>query len=84
MIVTKFESQTGETMRNETVPGLSVNKTRGIAVTLMVMGVAFLVGGIIWDVNDGPSWLHAFTWVGGWAFGYGVVLLISSRRSALR
>jgi uncharacterized membrane protein YgdD (TMEM256/DUF423 family) len=84
MIMTTFESQTGEAMRNETEAGLSLNKTRSIAVTLIVLGVAFLVGGIIWDIYDGPSWLHVFTWVGGAIFSYGVVSLISARRSALR
>jgi hypothetical protein len=71
-------------MRNESESGLSVNKTRSIAVTLIVMGVAFLIGGIIWDIYDGPSWVHVFTWVGGAIFGYGVVSLIYARRSALR
>jgi hypothetical protein len=69
-------------MRNESEPGLSVNKTRSIGVTLIVLGVAFLVGGIIWDIYDGPSWLHVFTWVGGAIFSYGVVSLIYARRSA--
>ena len=71
-------------MRNETGLGLSTNTLRSIAVTLIVMGIAFLAGGLIWDMNGGPSWLHAFTWVGGWAFGYGVVLLVSARRSVLK
>ncbi|MCS5733812.1 hypothetical protein [Herbiconiux daphne] len=56
---------------------------RSIAVTFMIVGVVFGVGGLVWDLNGGPSWLHAFTWVGGAVFGYGLVSLISTRRDPL-
>jgi hypothetical protein len=46
--------------------------------------VGFLIGGIlvgifcvIADVMGAPSWLHAFTFVGGGAFGYGIVTLVN-------
>jgi hypothetical protein len=54
---------------------------RNIGITLMAVGVLFLVGGILWDVNGGPSWIHVFTWVGGGAFGYGLVSVITAGRS---
>ncbi|WP_382306664.1 hypothetical protein [Herbiconiux sp. UC225_62] len=68
--------------RPEKVEGLTVDKTRAIAITLIVVGVAFGAFAVIWDLNGGPTWLHAFTWVGGGCVGFGLVTLISSGASA--
>ncbi|MFF9565023.1 hypothetical protein ACF1AJ_16870 [Leifsonia sp. NPDC014704] len=59
-------------------------KLRRIGVTLMIVGVLFLVGGVMWDLNGGPSWLHVLTWVGGGVFAYGLVTTITAGRSTLR
>ena len=71
-------------MHEDETAGLSVDKTRSISITLIVVGVLFLVGPLVWDLNGGPSWLHAFTWVGGAAFAYGIVGLVNARRARLR
>jgi uncharacterized membrane protein YgdD (TMEM256/DUF423 family) len=78
------ERPQGDAVKNDKVPGLSVDQTRAIATTLMVMGVLFLAGTLTWDLNGGPSWLHAITWVGGAIFSYGLVTLVTSGRTLKR
>ncbi|GLK19091.1 MULTISPECIES: hypothetical protein [Herbiconiux] len=63
---------------------MPVATKRSIAVTLIVLGIVFLAGGIAWDLNGGPAFIHTFTWVGGAIFAWGVVTLVSTRRSALK
>jgi hypothetical protein len=69
-------------MRDDIVTEPSAATRRSIGATLVVLGIVFLVVCIVWDLNGAPSWLHAITWVGGGAFGYGLVTLLSARRSA--
>jgi len=50
------------------------------AVGYLVAGILVGVVALVADLMGGPSWLHAFTFVGGIAFGWGVVTLIQSTR----
>lgn len=63
----------------------SVNQAaqRSIAVTLVLVGFVMGAVGLTLDLNGGPSWLHAITWVGGAVFGYGIVSLIQTGRKTL-
>lgn len=55
-----------------------MTRQEGIALGLLVVGVLLGVVCIIADLAGGPSYLHVFTWIGGTAFGYGVVTLITA------
>lgn len=57
---------------------------RSIAVTLVIVGFVMGAIALILDLNGGPSWLHAITWVGGAVFGYGFVSLITLSKKTLR
>lgn len=57
-----------------------MTKQEYAAVGLLVVGVLIGVACVLGDIAGGPSYLHLFTWVGGFAFGYGVVTLIVNRR----
>ncbi|MDR5698994.1 hypothetical protein [Agromyces aerolatus] len=52
----------------------------GAALGYLIGGIVVGVVALIADLAGGPSWLHAFTFVGGIAFGWGVVTLIQSTR----
>jgi len=54
------------------------------AVGYLVAGILVGVVALAADLMGGPSWLHAFTFVGGIAFGWGVVTLIQSTRERRR
>lgn len=52
----------------------------GAALGYLFGGILVGIVALVADVMGGPSWLHAFTFVGGIAFGWGVVTLIQSSR----
>lgn len=70
--------------RPEKVPGLSVTQSRSVAVALIVVGVTFGVVAVVWDLNGGPTWLHAFTWVGSSATAFGIATLVRAHNEAKR
>lgn len=50
----------------------------GMALGFLFAGILVGVVALIADLMGGPSWLHAFTFAGGLAFGWGIVTLIQS------
>ena len=71
-------------MHQEKIEGLTVNRDRSIAISMIVVGVVFGAVALILDLNGGPSWLHAITWVGGGSVGIGVGNLIRATSEAHR
>ncbi|WP_434968731.1 hypothetical protein [Microbacterium sp. bgisy207] len=55
----------------------------GIALGLIVGGLIVGILCLLGDIWGGPSFLHVFTMVGGFAVGYGTVTLVLSRRGKL-
>jgi hypothetical protein len=53
-----------------------MTREQSIAATLVIVGIVMGIGGLILDLNGVGDWIHAVTWVGGSAFGYGLVTLI--------
>lgn len=57
---------------------MTVTKQEGAALGYLVVGLLIGIVCLVSDMFGGPSYLHAFTFVGGIAFGYGVVTLVRS------
>lgn len=57
-----------------------MNQQQNIAATLVFVGIIFGIGGVILDLNGAGAWIHGITWVGGGAFGYGIVMWVRTGR----
>ena len=55
-----------------------MTKQENIAIGLLVVGLLGGIASLLGDIAGGPSYLHVFTWVAGFAFGYGLVTFIRS------
>ncbi|WP_424466810.1 hypothetical protein [Pseudoclavibacter helvolus] len=57
-----------------------MTRQEGLALGYLVAGLALGVIALIADLMGGPAYLHALTWVGGFAAGYGAVTMYKSAR----
>ncbi len=61
-----------------------MTKQEGAAIGFIIAGIVVGVLCLLGDIWGGPSLLHAFTWLGGFAVGYGVfTIILESRRRRL-
>ncbi|PPF37107.1 hypothetical protein [Pseudoclavibacter sp. AY1H1] len=55
-----------------------------LALGYLIAGLALGVIAVIADLMGGPAYLHALSWVGGFAGGYGLITIIKSARQRRR
>ncbi|PPG41999.1 hypothetical protein [Pseudoclavibacter sp. RFBA6] len=61
-----------------------MTRQEGLALGYLVAGLALGMIALVADLMGGPAYLHALTWVGGFAGGYGVVTMVKGARQRRR